>query len=155
MSTDIRGHEALHHHRGNVRLFLIAKKRKKKPSKIFCTQSSSLRRRPLALQGHSSVSSDNVRHATGTRRDKNETVNNRKLNHSTHSLSAHQVKIENCICRNMRDGGVREKIKYWGGGVGVEGGRNDLVRVCVGVGCLLYTSPSPRDRHASRMPSSA
>ena len=26
---------------------------------------------------------------------------------------------------------------------------------CVGVGCLLYTSPSPRDRQKSRMPSSA
>ena len=23
------------------------------------------------------------------------------------------------------------------------------------IGCLLYTSPSPRDRHRSRMPSSA
>ena len=28
----------------------------------------------------------------------------------------------------------------------------DLVDVCV---CLLYTSPSPRDRQKSRMPSSA
>ena len=28
-------------------------------------------------------------------------------------------------------------------------------RVCVCVSCLLYTSPSPRDRHRSRMPSSA
>ena len=26
---------------------------------------------------------------------------------------------------------------------------------CAGLVCLLYTSPSPRDRHASRMPSSA
>ena len=34
-----------------------------------------------------------------------------------------------------------------GGGVGLEGGR--------GSGCLLYTSPSPRDRTRSRMPSSA
>ena len=25
----------------------------------------------------------------------------------------------------------------------------------VGIGCLLYTSPSPRDKHRSRMPSSA
>ena len=30
--------------------------------------------------------------------------------------------------------------------------RGDLIRV---LGCLLYTSPSPRDRQKSRMPSSA
>ena len=39
--------------------------------------------------------------------------------------------------------------------------RDELVTVCavadraVGEGCLLYTSPSPRDRQKSRMPSSA
>ena len=27
--------------------------------------------------------------------------------------------------------------------------------IMVGIGCLLYTSPSPRDRYGSRMPSSA
>ena len=36
---------------------------------------------------------------------------------------------------------VLDVVEYSGGG----GGRS----------CLLYTSPSPRDRHASRMPSSA
>ena len=30
-----------------------------------------------------------------------------------------------------------------------------VVVVVVAAGCLLYTSPSPRDRHRSRMPSSA
>ena len=31
----------------------------------------------------------------------------------------------------------------------------DEVIIAVGVNCLLYTSPSPRDRQKSRMPSSA
>ena len=30
-----------------------------------------------------------------------------------------------------------------------------LIQSDVGVACLLYTSPSPRDAHESRMPSSA
>ena len=40
----------------------------------------------------------------------------------------------------------------------LEKGQNHCVVVCVCVcvwGCLLYTSPSPRDVHKSRMPSSA
>ena len=31
----------------------------------------------------------------------------------------------------------------------------DVVTICTPSGCLLYTSPSPRDRTRSRMPSSA
>ena len=31
----------------------------------------------------------------------------------------------------------------------------EIPRVLGGLGCLLYTSPSPRDAHESRMPSSA
>ena len=31
----------------------------------------------------------------------------------------------------------------------------DAVRIGLDVACLLYTSPSPRDRQKSRMPSSA
>ena len=34
-------------------------------------------------------------------------------------------------------------------------GRTDPQVICVGTTCLLYTSPSPRDRQKSRMPSSA
>ena len=39
-------------------------------------------------------------------------------------------------------------------------GKTTLIRILVGIeelskGCLLYTSPSPRDRQKSRMPSSA
>jgi len=32
---------------------------------------------------------------------------------------------------------------------------NDIIAFGPGVGCLLYTSPSPRDQRGSRMPSSA
>ena len=32
---------------------------------------------------------------------------------------------------------------------------DEVITVAVDVGCLLYTSPSPRDRQKSRMPSSA
>ena len=49
-----------------------------------------------------------------------------------------------------------------GGFVGWLGGFRYMVIICVGVlvgayfgYCLLYTSPSPRDRQKSRMPSSA
>ena len=31
----------------------------------------------------------------------------------------------------------------------------DVFKSCLNKGCLLYTSPSPRDAHESRMPSSA
>ena len=34
-------------------------------------------------------------------------------------------------------------------------GRSEIVKVTVTEGCLLYTSPSPRDKRQSRMPSSA
>ena len=35
------------------------------------------------------------------------------------------------------------------------GKKGDLNRIASGTSCLLYTSPSPRDRQKSRMPSSA
>ena len=38
---------------------------------------------------------------------------------------------------------------------GMGGGISSLSKVCVIAACLLYTSPSPRDRTRSRMPSSA
>ena len=37
----------------------------------------------------------------------------------------------------------------------VDGGESDSVRGPLDASCLLYTSPSPRDRQKSRMPSSA
>ena len=45
------------------------------------------------------------------------------------------------------DGGVAVRGVGVGVGVGVDGGCRS--------GCLLYTSPSPRDKRQSRMPSSA
>ena len=39
--------------------------------------------------------------------------------------------------------------------LGPEGGKNGGTLVASGTPCLLYTSPSPRDAHESRMPSSA
>ena len=36
-----------------------------------------------------------------------------------------------------------------------EAGQTGAVKLVDGFGCLLYTSPSPRDRQKSRMPSSA
>ena len=33
--------------------------------------------------------------------------------------------------------------------------KESLIRMPLRLGCLLYTSPSPRDRQKSRMPSSA
>ena len=36
-----------------------------------------------------------------------------------------------------------------------KGGHVEIVKLCKEWGCLLYTSPSPRDATLSRMPSSA
>ena len=41
------------------------------------------------------------------------------------------------------------------GAVRLEDVLNDLPQIAPGQICLLYTSPSPRDRYISRMPSSA
>ena len=51
-----------------------------------------------------------------------------------------------CLGEQVRDGGLRFK------GVPTSSLTAALAR---DVGCLLYTSPSPRDRTRSRMPSSA
>ena len=45
---------------------------------------------------------------------------------------------------------VKPTAEKYGGEYLVRGGNNVTVE-----GCLLYTSPSPRDRQKSRMPSSA
>ena len=37
----------------------------------------------------------------------------------------------------------------------IAGNRSDVKIASMSIGCLLYTSPSPRDRTRSRMPSSA
>ena len=50
------------------------------------------------------------------------------------------------------------KIEKWNLYLGDAGLARNLALECIGnldKGCLLYTSPSPRDRTRSRMPSSA
>ena len=49
--------------------------------------------------------------------------------------------------QGFRLGGDRFGMQFGGGQGAIIGGQNG--------GCLLYTSPSPRDRTRSRMPSSA
>ena len=61
---------------------------------------------------------------------------------------------ENCICNNL----LQKLIVY---GKNASGKSNlglalfDIVSHMTTNNCLLYTSPSPRDRQKSRMPSSA
>ena len=46
-------------------------------------------------------------------------------------------------------------VTFLGGATGGSGGRNFRIGAGLAEGCLLYTSPSPRDATLSRMPSSA
>ena len=64
-------------------------------------------------------------------------------------FGSYQVSKEQALrnsVRLMQEGGA-QLIKY-------EGGQH-MVEVTVFLTCLLYTSPSPRDKRQSRMPSSA
>ena len=59
--------------------------------------------------------------------------------------------------RVVTQGGIIGNIHYVNddGTLSVEIADNVQVKVAKGMICLLYTSPSPRDRTRSRMPSSA
>ena len=57
------------------------------------------------------------------------------------------VTVENLSVRNFTLNGV-----YWNTAKGFKG---SYLTVYNNGDCLLYTSPSPRDAHESRMPSSA
>ena len=50
------------------------------------------------------------------------------------------------------DGNIVKNVKFTGG---CQGNLQAIPRLVEGMTCLLYTSPSPRDRTRSRMPSSA
>ena len=50
---------------------------------------------------------------------------------------------------------VERYVAEGGGSVIIEVGAGDVIEVIDLEGCLLYTSPSPRDKRQSRMPSSA
>mgnify|MGYP003300219229 CR=1 FL=1 len=75
-------------------------------------------------------------------------------------MAGHVQKSGTSVCVYNR---TRKKAEEWcqefGGEMAdtpAEAAKNcDVVLVCVGNDCLLYTSPSPRDRTRSRMPSSA
>ena len=68
-----------------------------------------------------------------------------------------QLTAEECYAalRNVIDPEIYQNIVDLGLVYGVEVGPENTVDVIMTLTCLLYTSPSPRDRTRSRMPSSA
>ena len=84
----------------------------------------------------------------------------------TRLTGAQELRIkESDRIQSMSDGflNLNIKIEQFDDGMIVEGGEfsggiinsNDDHRIAMAFACLLYTSPSPRDRQKSRMPSSA
>src|SRR5678810_369975 len=69
-------------------------------------------------------------------------------------IAAHRFEDAGCTGRLSFDGDLSrvDHAEHIDDIAGVEG---DLAIRAVNQGCLLYTSPSPRDRQKSRMPSSA
>ena len=65
------------------------------------------------------------------------------------TLNAHSTKIE--LMQKDLEHNTEFRIKYPRGELGQSSGEAELFMLV----CLLYTSPSPRDRTRSRMPSSA
>ena len=61
------------------------------------------------------------------------------------------VEAQDSLILESKNGNII--IKAHNGKIRLQG--TDIELVAVGEGCLLYTSPSPRDRTRSRMPSSA
>ena len=64
------------------------------------------------------------------------------------SIGANSAPIVNGFSAN---GLITRAINYWGNSGGLLSG----LEISNISGCLLYTSPSPRDQRGSRMPSSA
>ena len=62
-----------------------------------------------------------------------------------------QVAIRMAVSRSPQNGGLQIAVEWRSPGRR----RMEVSRSPQDGGCLLYTSPSPRDRHRSRMPSSA
>ena len=71
-------------------------------------------------------------------------LNDLKSEVSCHYLISREGKIYNLLC---------PKFKGWHAGISEWKNVKNLNDYSIG--CLLYTSPSPRDRQKSRMPSSA
>ena len=80
-----------------------------------------------------------------------------KIDDDNKLIIANTARQSDGLPRGGRAVGPGLNVKFQTGPVEVEGGRKgafieDLLAIVV---CLLYTSPSPRDRTRSRMPSSA
>ena len=63
--------------------------------------------------------------------------------------------IDKCVDQMEKDGIIEQRPSPWGSAVTIVAKADGTPRFCVDYRCLLYTSPSPRDRTRSRMPSSA
>ena len=59
------------------------------------------------------------------------------------------------VCFSEEPSGVADDVNNDNGNGNNEGVRSQETGEGEGTGCLLYTSPSPRDEESSRMPSSA
>ena len=82
-------------------------------------------------------------------------------NGKTSSQLSHDEKVQEMVDRftkkredNEVDKYFRALVKLQGSDLHMKVGKAPIIRVN-GTLCLLYTSPSPRDRTRSRMPSSA
>ena len=97
----------------------------------------------LSMTGHgsASVQNDQVQVLVEIR-----TVNNRflKVSVSSDLDASFQSKVEGMVREKIQRGAVNLRIQFQ------FLGENSQYQIC-----LLYTSPSPRDRQKSRMPSSA
>ena len=82
---------------------------------------------------------------------------------STNTVIVGGVCNSNSSCYGFIGAGLQNNISGYEGADSIVGGKNNRIVGTYGVnnqqnfigGCLLYTSPSPRDRTRSRMPSSA
>ena len=69
------------------------------------------------------------------------------------SKKANLVLLNTCSIRDKAEQTVRNKLKTYNSYK--KENRNLKIGLLGCMACLLYTSPSPRDRYGSRMPSSA
>ena len=69
------------------------------------------------------------------------------------ALSTRQLSPNKCKASILHALKIKRPIFVWGGpGIG----KSEVIhQIAKNIDCLLYTSPSPRDKRQSRMPSSA
>ena len=74
---------------------------------------------------------------------------------TSHPSKDYQCFLESVSSLNAKGASI-ERLLTAAVGISAEGGEfMEIVKKMVFQGCLLYTSPSPRDMRRSRMPSSA